>query len=118
MKNLKQIALGLIVGAMAIGFNSFVNANHNTYVKHHRVVKVGMITDDYIVQPSLNNFQENASPTPSDCHSTATLQCIYDVTTTGQTNIPDKPSYTAANINSYVSSGYLVADPNSSKSLY
>ncbi|MEB0261821.1 hypothetical protein [Mucilaginibacter sp. 10I4] len=34
MKNLKQIALGLLVGAMAIGFSAFANANHkllNTY---------------------------------------------------------------------------------------
>ncbi|MBK0380067.1 hypothetical protein [Mucilaginibacter segetis] len=118
MKNFKQLALGLMVGALAISFSAFTNANNNTFVKHHRAVKAGMITDDYIVQPTLNNFQENASPTSSNCHGTATLQCIYDVTSSGQTNIPDQASYTASNINSYVAAGYLVADPNSHASLY
>jgi hypothetical protein len=117
MKNFKQVALGLMVGAMAIGFSSFTNAHHNTFVKHHSA-KAGMITDDYIVQPTLNNFQENASPVSSNCHSTATLQCIYDVTTSGQSNIPDQASYTATNINSYVTAGYLVADGDSNPSLY
>lgn len=118
MKNFKQLALGLMVGALAISISSFTNALSKTLVNHHRVVKAGMITDDYIVQPTLNTFQENASPNPSNCHGSATLQCIYDVTSSGQSNIPDQASYTAANINSYVSAGYLVPDPNSHISLY
>lgn len=38
MKNFKQIAFGLLVGAMALGFSAFTNAN-NSGLKIHRDAK-------------------------------------------------------------------------------
>lgn len=48
MKNFKQIALGLIVGAMAIGFSSFTNAKRSgTYLFVHPVHSTSNTKADY-----------------------------------------------------------------------
>lgn len=57
MKNFKTIALGLIVGAMAIGFSSFTNA--------HKVNKKGL--SDY------QFFRKLTAP----AHSTANADYVY-----------------------------------------
>lgn len=118
MKNFKKLALGLIIGAMAIGFSAFTASSNKSLVKHHRAAKAGMITDDFIVQPSLNSFQEQPSVNTANCHSTATRECVYDVTSTGKSNIPDQASYSASDIDTYVANGWLAADPGSSPALY
>jgi len=116
MKNFKQVAFGLLVGAMAIGFSAFTNATNVN--KHHRVAKAGMITNDFIVQPTLDNFRQDAGPSSTNCKLTSDRECIYDVTTSGQSNIPDQTSYTKAEVDSYLSSGWLSADPNSHSAQY
>jgi hypothetical protein len=118
MKKFKQIAFGLMVGALAIGFSAFTNAHSLRLTNHHRTVKAGMITDDFLVQSSSATFTQNASPDPSNCKSTSTRQCIYDVTTSGQSNIPDQASYAGSDVDTYVSNGWLTADPSSKAALY
>ncbi len=117
MKNFKHIAFGLLVGAMAIGFSAFTTKNVVVPAKHH-IAKAGMITDDFLVQSSSNTFTQNSAPSASHCRSTATLQCIYDVTETGASNIPDQASYSSSDINTYVSNGWLTADASSKAALY
>ncbi|BAU55602.1 hypothetical protein [Mucilaginibacter gotjawali] len=119
MKNVKKIALGLIAGAMAISFSAFTNAHSNNFIRPNKAVKAGMITDNYIVQPSLNDFvQLSSTPVSADCSGTATRQCAYDVTSTGKSNIPDLASYTGAEIDNYVSHGWLTPASGSSDALY
>lgn len=116
MKNFKKIAFGLLVSALAIGFSAFTNANN--VVKHHRVPKAGMITNDFIVQPTLDNFTQLASPSSSNCKLTSDRECIYDVTTSGQSNIPDQASYSKTEVDGYVTNGWLTADPSSHSAQY
>ncbi|EHQ25557.1 hypothetical protein [Mucilaginibacter paludis] len=119
MKNFKQVAYGLLVGAMAIGFSAFTNAKEsNEAVKIHKALKAGMITDNFIVQPTLNNFVQESSVNTSNCGDPATRQCVYDVTTSGKSNIPDQASYTAAEIDNYISHSWLTPASGSSAALY
>lgn len=118
MKKLHKVALALMVGVLAIGFSAFTNAHSNRLINHHRTVKAGMITDDYLVQTGSGVFAENAAPDPSSCKSSSSRQCIYDVTTSGQSNIPDQASYSGSDIDTYVSNGWLSSDPSSKPALY
>ncbi|MFI5140371.1 MAG: hypothetical protein ACHQIM_21305 [Sphingobacteriales bacterium] len=60
----------------------------------------------------------SSAPVTSDCSSTATRQCAYDVTSSGKGNIPDQSSYTGAEIDTYVSHGWLTPASGSSDALY
>lgn len=120
MKNLKTIALGLMVGAMAIGFSSFTNTPVKKSAKHY--AKLGFIADSYIVQVNSSNvdgaFQELDAVDPLNCSGSATFKCIYDVTTLGASNIPDEPEtgYTQSQISTYVTNGWL--SPESTNGVY
>jgi len=119
MKNFQKFALGLVAGAMAIGFSAFTNTHEASLIRPNKAVKAGMITDNYIVQPALNNFvQLGSTPATADCSSTATRQCAYNVTSTGKSNIPDQASYTGAEIDNYVSHSWLTPASGSSNALY
>jgi hypothetical protein len=119
MKNLHKLVLGLMVGAMAISFSAFTNAHSNHIIRPNKAVKAGMITDNYIAQTTLNGFvPESSAPVTDDCSGTATLQCAYDVTSSGKSNIPNQASYTSAEINTYVANDWLTPAPGSSKALY
>ncbi|NHA02506.1 hypothetical protein G7092_01795 [Mucilaginibacter sp. HC2] len=118
MKNFKKIAFGLLVGAMAIGFSAFTSAKSNNYVRVSKALKAGLIVDNFIVQPTLDNFTEQSAVNTGMCHSTATRQCAYSVTTTGKANIPDQSSYSADDIDDYVSNGWLSPASGSSAALY
>ena len=118
MKNFKQIAFGLMVGLMAIGFSAFTNAHTVKYTKVSKALKAGLIVDNFIVQPTTDNFVEQSTVATSNCHSTATRECIYDVTSSGKSNIPDQPSYSADDIDGYVSNGWLANHSGSTNALY
>lgn len=118
MKNFKQIALGLLVGAMAIGFSSFTNSHNLKTTLPNKAVKKGMITDNFLVQPSLNTFEQESTVNTANCGDPATRQCVYDVTNAGKSNIPDQASYTATEIDNYVAQSWLTPDAGSSSALY
>jgi hypothetical protein len=91
----------------------------NRKVKSEKTVsKKRTITNDFVVNKGTNNFQQRSAANTDNCGSTATLHCVYQVTTSGKANIPNNASYTAAQINNYVSNGWLTAAPNSSPALY
>lgn len=118
MKNFNQIAMGLMIGAMAIGFSAFTGSPSGT-VKPGKAVKAGMISDNFIVQlNAANNFVELSSANPANCGDPATRECVYDVTSSGKSNIPDQSAYTATQIDTYVSNGWLTPDSDSSLALY
>lgn len=118
MKNFKNIAFGLIVGALAIGFSAFTTAkttvaNKNVSNKHFS------ITSNFLVQPTLDGFEQRATADPAaNCSGTSDRECTYDVTTLGKSNIPNQPSYTKAEIDNYVSHSWITPDPDSSPALY
>lgn len=119
MKNFKKMALALIAGALAISFSAYTNAYHsNNLIKPNKAVKAGMITDNFIVQPTTDNFVQESSASTTNCGDPATRQCVYDVTTSGKSNIPDQSSYTAAEIDNYVSHSWLTPASGSSAALY
>jgi hypothetical protein len=65
MKNFKQIALGLMIGAMAIGFSAFTNAKSNkarfgSYTFVHITHSASNLRTDYIFRG-----------TPDDCVASA-----------------------------------------------
>lgn len=117
MKNFKQIALGLIVGAMAIGFSSFTNNKSVATAKTNAAHKFS-ITSNYLVQPSLDSFEQATTASTDNCAGTSDRDCVYSVTTAGKSNIPNQASYTKAEIDNYVSHSWLMAAAGSSNGLY
>jgi hypothetical protein len=121
MKNFKQIAFGLLVGALAIGFSAFTTA-HKGPSGEKFIVKKGAklsITSDFMVQPTLDAFQQLAStPASGACKSTSDRDCVYDVTADGKSNIPNQASYTKSEIDTYVANDWLEPDASSSLAQY
>jgi hypothetical protein len=77
------------------------------------------ITADHLVQPTTNQFvQLEDEPDFENCLESAARNCVYDVTASGKTNIPDQPTYSATEIDNYVSQGWIQPNPNSSQALY
>ncbi|MEH6306177.1 hypothetical protein RYH73_11020 [Olivibacter sp. CPCC 100613] len=104
---MKKIIFGIFTLALFTFFIVKANSSRRT------------ITADHLVQPATDQFvQLEGDPEFSSCQSTATRNCVYDVTAAGKANIPDQPTYSATEIDNYVSQGWLQADPNSSPALY
>jgi hypothetical protein len=117
MKNFKQIAFGLIVGALAIGFSAFTNAKK--VVSVNAINAKYSITANFLVQPALDSFERETSASTDNCSSvTSDRDCVYDVTTTGKSNIPNQASYTKAEIDNYVSHSWIMPDAGASLKLY
>lgn len=79
MNNIKKIALGLLVGALAIGFSAFTNGpvtKHNGVATARYYNKTGIVNDmipgDFIYRDGLED----------DCNSSTTKECTAEWTTT------------------------------------
>lgn len=70
MKNFKQIALGLMVGAMAIGFSAFTNAP----VKHN------FATRYWVNDGSGNYVLLSTPPDLTKCRNTSPVECAVEST--------------------------------------
>ncbi|MGE6221152.1 hypothetical protein ACQKCH_15095 [Nubsella zeaxanthinifaciens] len=69
MKNLKNLAFGLLVAVLAVGFSAFTNAEKST-------TKV----DTFLVQDELGNWiVRTVEPEAIDCASEDAKQCYYKV---------------------------------------
>lgn len=118
MKNFRKIAFGLLVGALALGFSAFTSTHkltrNTTFVKH-----AGMITEGFIAQTVAGNeFDPESSVDGDNCSdATTSYSCTYTVTSTGASNIPEKSSYTASDMNSYLSHSpaWLTANGSANK---
>lgn len=111
MKNFKQVAFGLIVGAMAIGFSAFTSA-HNSGMKIHRNAKGQIISvtssfyniDGNPANQVASNFVYRDGTTSADCRSAAsTKECKADWTTDNMPSNGQSP--TAAGSPSYLGNG-------------
>jgi hypothetical protein len=117
MKNFKQIAFGLLVGALAIGFSAFTNAKKVMTTK--ATIAKYSITANNLVQPAADSFQQAASASTADCTgATSDRLCVYDVTTTGKSNIPNQSSYTKADIDNYLSHSWIMPASGATDHLY
>jgi len=75
MKNFKQITLGLILGAMVIGFSAFTNAPKRA------------TGDVYANELGNGSYTLLANPyTPGDCAS-ASIPCAFEVTAAGASHV-------------------------------
>jgi len=75
MKNFKQIAFGLLVGAMAIGFSAFTNA------------KTFASGDVFVNRDDSGSYNKISAPyNPMDC-AADTPPCAYSVTTAGASHV-------------------------------
>jgi hypothetical protein len=99
MKNLKQIALGLVVGAMAIGFSSFTNAP----------AKAKFATRYWVNDGSGNYTLISGMPDLSNCANTSPYDCAVE---SASTTIP--ASFPVNNPSHYP----VTAEPGSSKAVY
>jgi hypothetical protein len=105
MKNLKKIALGLMVGGMAIGFSAFTNAPKKSHL--------GTTTDRYY-----NNNGGVATTDPSkfiyegsdNCVTDPSSQCSVEWTTANAPTLGQTPSQ--AGSPSIVSGSAQPGDPN------
>jgi hypothetical protein len=74
MKNFKQIAFGLLVGALAIGFSAFTNASKS--------VKASKFTTYYYTNDG-SNYQigGTTAPDPDNCSVSGSKACVVSSTT-------------------------------------
>lgn len=104
---MKKIIFGIFTLALFTFFIVKANSSRRT------------ITVDHLVQPATDQFvQFEDEPDFNNCLESADRNCVYDVTASGKANIPDQPTYSAAEIDSYVSQGWAQPNPNSSQALY
>ena len=104
---MKKIIFGIFTLALFTFFVVKANSSRRT------------IAADYLVQPATDQFEQfDGAPNFDDCQSSAPRYCVYDVTASGKANIPDQPTYSATEIDSYASQGWIQPNPNSSQALY
>ena len=101
MKNFKQIAFGLLVGALAIGFSSFTNAKK--------------APGDVYAETSSGDYTLITNYNPANCENTSSNVCAYDVTSSGGSHVTS--SFTATQAATYVRNGWIVAE-DSDKGVY
>lgn len=100
MKNFKKIALGLIVGAMAIGFSAFTSANNSRIqINRNAAGKVLSVTSTYFRVPANAStstdliaahyiFSDNED---ADCEGVTSNICSSRWTTTNAPQNGDSP---------------------------
>ena len=79
MKNFKQIAFGLLVGAIAISFSAFINANKSNIVKINKDAngKITSVTSFFYNKSGVStdhnasNFVYRDATTPASCNSSS-----------------------------------------------
>lgn len=99
---------GLLVAATAVSMSAFTNAKSTR-----------AITNDHMVQLGTNNFEQREDVDAGNCVVASTSRrCLFDVTSSGKANIPDKSSYSAAEIDTYTSNGWISSNTSSSLGLY
>jgi hypothetical protein len=99
MKNFKQIALGLMVGAMAIGFSAFTSAN-NSSIKFNKDENGKLISvtaayynisgDPTSVNPA--NFIFRDATTPAACSTLSSKECTAQWTTSNMPHNNQSPA--------------------------
>lgn len=105
---MKKIMFGLLVAATAVSVSAFTNAT-----------SARAIESDHMVQLGTNNFEQREEVDPENCAVASTSRrCLFDVTTSGKANIPEKSSYSASDIDSYTSNGWITPNTSSSLGLY
>ena len=101
---MKRLFFGLLVAGVAFGGSAFTSAKKT-------------ITNNFLVQRTAGAYSQ--SPNGSGiCSTVATSLCKYQVTASGLINIPNKTSYTPAEIASYVSAAYLTPVTSEGNKLY
>lgn len=79
MKNFKQVALGLIVGAMAIGFSSFTTAKHAKFAGAYYSTADQAWSSAGAQAPNQNASNYHLiNAQPYTC-TTASIGCSYDL---------------------------------------
>ena len=99
MKNFKKIALGLMVGALAISFSAFTNAHKTTLSSTHRYYSITGTLND--TNPADFVYESN----PDLCSSSTTKECSAEWSTTNAPTPGQTP--TQAGSPSYVGSTNL-----------
>lgn len=89
MKNLQKLALGLLIGALAIGFSAFTSpkrVNSNFYV----------YTSSSHLQADIQNINNYAASAADPCGGTTTNVCGVDLTTSKPVgSTPDPTEFSA-----------------------
>lgn len=98
MKNFKQLAFGLLVGSMAIGFSAFTNAKN-------------FAAGDVFANKQDNGTYDklSAAYNPMQCTS-STRDCAYAVTTTGASHVTGT-SLSSSQISTDLANGWIQAEP-------
>jgi|GEM_PF-1599715 len=105
---MKKIMFGLLVAATAVSVSAFTNA------KSARAIE-----SDHMVQLGANNFEQREEVDVDNCTTApVSRRCLFDVTSSGKANIPEKASYSDSDIDSYTSNGWITPNTSSSLGLY
>lgn len=100
---MKNLLFGLLAVGMAFSTSAFKNVEKNPPA------------GQFLVQTSSGTWVVRTSePTASQCQGSETLQCYYKVTSA----IPDEPSYSTSDINTYLGASKITSGTRSSAALY
>jgi len=100
MKNFKQIALGLLVGGLAIGFSAFTSAHNNGMkIKRNAQGKIISVTSSFYRLPAYASNTSDTDPSHyvysntsrADCNSASDI-CKSEWTTTNAPSNGQSPS--------------------------
>jgi hypothetical protein len=104
MKNLKQIAFGISICAMVIGFSAFTNAKN-----------AKKAPGDVYAETSNGEYTLITNYDAGNCKNTSSNVCAYEVTSSGGAHVTS--SFTASQAGTFVTRGWIVAE-DSDKGVY
>jgi len=115
MNLLKKISgsflLGLAVIGLALGTSAFTEKqstteNNNAFAPTFLVNKGAQYEPRATVNPIQN------------CQTSDPQLCVFEVTSSGSSNIPDQPAYTPAEMQDYENQGWITPHADADEALY
>lgn len=95
-----------LVAVVALSTSAFISTPDTSVPKANRV---GAITSNYLIQPFSGTFTQlpSGTPSPTKCLLTSSRHCFYDVSSIGKDSIPNQATYSTAQIDMYVTKGWI-----------
>lgn len=111
----KALVGALLFGIAVIG-SAFIGKTDDKVVEN-RSEKV-VTAPSFLVNKGSAFSPRTSVDIANNCDEPNTRHCVYQPTEEGMTEIPEKESYSQADIDNYVSQGWLLPHPSSGLALY
>lgn len=116
MKINRNITGSFLVGLAVIGLAFGASAVNQE--KASDKANPGKFAPAFLVNKGAQ-YESRASVDPiQNCELPDPKTCVYEVTSAGSSNIPNLPSYTAAQLQDYADNGWVTPHPGAENALY